>query len=143
MTTLIPWNDGPGNIVLTYAKGEGNQVVTVTSDTDCIGHDRSQRVTFVVGDGAISEVVQTASGNHIRTADGNTIKALSSGRGTDEVVTSNWKNIITVDGNKVSAHQNSMKVTVIVKQLKKRNRLIVTQNDHYVKTASGHRVEIN
>ena len=143
MTTPIPWNDGPGNIVLTYAKGEGNQVVTVTSDTDCIGHDRSQRVTFVVGDGAISEVVQTASGNHIRTADGNTIKALSSGRGTDEVVTSNWKNIITADGNKVSAHQNSMKVTVIVKQLKKRNRLIVTQNDHYVKTASGHRVEIN
>lgn len=143
MTTLIPWNDGPGNIVLTYAKGEGNQVVTVTSDTDCIGHDRSQRVTFVVGDGAISEVVQTASGNHIRTADGKTVKALSSGRGTDEVVTSNWKNIITASGNKVSAHQNSMKVTVIVTQLKKRNRLIVTQNDHYVKTASGYRVGIN
>ena len=29
----IPWNDGPGNIVLTYAKGEGNQLVTVTSDS--------------------------------------------------------------------------------------------------------------
>ena len=143
MTTRIPWNDGPGNIVLTYAKGEGNQTVTVTSDTDCVDHDRQQRVTFVVGDGAISEVVQTASGNHIRTADGNTVKAPSSGRGTDEVKTSNWKNIITADGNKVSAHQNSMKVTVIVKQLMKRNRLIVTQNDHYVKTASGHRVGIN
>ena len=142
MTTRIPWNDGPGNIVLTYT-GQGNDTVVVTSDTDCIDHDRQQRVTFVVGDGAISEVVQTASGNHIRTADGNTVKALSSGRGTDEVKTSNWKNIITADGNKVSAHQNSMKVTVIVTQLMKRNRLIVTQNDHYVKTASGHRVGIN
>ena len=143
MTTLIPWNDGPGNIVLTYAKGEGNQVVTVTSDTDCIDHDRSQRVTFVVGAGAITNEIVTASGNVIKTADGNTVKALSSGRGTDEVVTSNWKNIITASGNKVSAHQNSMKVTVIVTQLKKHNRLIVTQNDHYVKTASGHRVGIN
>ncbi len=36
MTTRIPWNDGPGNIVLTYEKGEGNQTVVVTSDTDCI-----------------------------------------------------------------------------------------------------------
>ena len=27
MTITIPWNDGPGNIVLTYAKGEGNQTV--------------------------------------------------------------------------------------------------------------------
>ena len=139
----IPWNDGPGNIVLTYAKGEGNQLVTVTSDTDCIDHDRQQRVTFVVGDGAISEVVQTASGNHIRTASGNTVKALSSGRGTDEVVTSNWKNIITADGNKVSAHQNSMKVTVIVTQLMKRNRLIVTWHGNFVKTAAGHRVGID
>ena len=43
----IPWNDGPGNIVLTYT-GQGNQTVTVTSDTDCIDHDRQQVVTLVV-----------------------------------------------------------------------------------------------
>ena len=114
MTITIPWNDGPGNIVLTYAKGEGNQLVTVTSDTDCIDHDRQQRVTFVVGDGAISEVVQTASGNHIRTADGNTIRTLD----------------------------NSMKVTVLVTQLATTKRLMVTAQDHIVCTASGNIVRI-
>ena len=29
----IPWNDGPGNIVLTYT-GQGNGQVVVTSDTN-------------------------------------------------------------------------------------------------------------
>ena len=48
----IPWNDGPGNIVLTYT-GQGNGQVVVTSDTDNLGHDRRQTITFVITDGAI------------------------------------------------------------------------------------------
>jgi hypothetical protein len=114
MTITIPWNDGPGNIVLTYAKGEGNQLVTVTSDTDCIDHDRQQRVTFVVGDGAIRNDVATCSGHQIRTADGNTIASLA----------------------------NGMKVTVMVTQLATDKRLLVTQNDHIVRTASGNIVRL-
>ena len=110
----IPWNDGPGNIVLTYARGEGNQQVVVTSDTDCIDHDRQQRVTFVVGDGAIRHDVSTASGNQIRTANGNTIRTLD----------------------------NSMKVTVMVTQLAPAKRLMVTAQDHIVCTASGNLVRI-
>ena len=114
MTITIPWNDGPGNIVLTYAKGEGNQTVVVTSDTDCIDHDRQQRVTFVVGDGAIRNDVATDSGHQIRTADGNTIASLA----------------------------NGMKVTVMVTQMATDKRLLVTQNDHIVRTASGNIVRI-
>ena len=111
----IPWNDGPGNIVLTYTSAQGNQTVAVTSSTDCIYHDRQQRVTFVVGDGAIRHDVATASGNQIRTASGNTIRTLD----------------------------NSMKVTVIVTQPATSKRLMVTAQDHIVCTASGNMVRIN
>ena len=109
----IPWNDGPGNIVLTYT-GQGNDTVVVTSDTDCIDHDRQQRVTFVVGDGAIRHDVSTASGHQIRTASGNTVASLD----------------------------NGMKVTVMVTQPMTSKRLIVTQNDHIVRTASGNIVRL-
>jgi hypothetical protein len=111
----IPWNDGPGNIVLTYTSGEGNQQVVVTSDTDCIDHERQQRVTFVVANGAIHHDVATGSGNMIRTADGNTIASLD----------------------------NGMKVTVMVTQPMTSKRLIVTQNDHMVRTVSGNIVRIS
>ena len=110
----IPWNDGPGNIVLTYTSAQGNQTVAVTSSTDCIYHDRQQRVTFVVGDGAIRHDVATASGNQIRTASGNTIRTLD----------------------------NSMKVTVLVTQMATTKRLMVTAQDHIVCTASGNLVRI-
>lgn len=110
----IPWNDGPGNIVLTYTSAQGNQTVTVTSDTDCIYHQRQQRVTFVVKDGAIHNDVGTADGHLIRTASGNTIRTLD----------------------------NSMKVTVLVTQLATDKRLLVTQNDHIVRTASGNIVRL-
>ena len=113
MTITIPWNDGPGNIVLTYT-GRGNDTVVVTSDTDCIDHDRQQRVTFVVGDGAIRNDVATGSGHQIRTASGNTICTLD----------------------------NSMKVTVLVTQLATDKRLLVTAQDHIVCTASGNLVRI-
>ena len=111
----IPWNDGPGNIVLTYTSAQGNQTVTVTSDTDCIYHQRQQRVTFMVKDGAIHNDVGTADGHLIRTASGNTIRTLD----------------------------NSMKVTVLVTQLATTKRLMVTAQDHIVCTASGNMVRIN
>ena len=114
MTITIPWNDGPGNIVLTYTNGEGNQTVVVTSDTDCIDHNRQQRVTFVVADGAIRHDVATGSGHQIRTASGNTVASLA----------------------------NGMKVTVMVTQLATDKRLLVTQNDHIVRTASGNIVRL-
>ena len=110
----IPWNDGDGSIVLTLTSAQGNQTVVVTSDTDCIDHDRQQRVTFVVGDGAIRNDVATGSGHQIRTASGNTIRTLD----------------------------NSMKVTVMVTQLATDKRLLVTQNDHIVRTASGNIVRL-
>ena len=114
MTITSPWNDGPGNIVLTYT-GRGNDTVVVTSDTDCIYHDRQQRVTFVVQDGAIRNDVGTASGHYIRTASGNTIRTLD----------------------------NSMKVTVIVTQPATTKRLLVMCQDHTVVTASGNIVRIS
>ena len=112
---MIPWNDGPGNIVLTYTSAQGNQTVTVTSDTYCIYHQRQQRVTFMVKDGAIHNDVGTADGHLIRTASGNTIRTLD----------------------------NSMKVTVIVTQPATSKRLMVTAQDHIVCTASGNMVRIN
>ena len=114
MQISIPWNDGPGNIVLTYTSAQGNETVTVTSDTDCIDHDRQQRVTFVVGDGAIRNEVATGSGHQIRTADGNTIASLD----------------------------NGMKVTVMVTQMATDKRLLVTCQDHIVVTASGNIVRL-
>lgn len=46
MATLrIPWNDGNGNIILTYT-GQGDGVVTVETDTNNLGEDRSQIITL-------------------------------------------------------------------------------------------------
>ena len=110
----IPWNDGPGNIVLTYT-GQGNDTVVVTSDTDCIDHDRQQRVTFVVQNGVIRNDVETSSGNLIRTASGNTVRTMD----------------------------NSMKVTVMVTQPATDKRLLVTAQNHIVMTASGNIVRLS
>ena len=52
-TIRIPWNDGPGNIVLTYT-GQGNQTVVVTSDTDNLGVERQQTITLKTSDGKVS-----------------------------------------------------------------------------------------
>lgn len=51
MTTLtIPWNDGNGNIILTY-NGQGDGTVTVQSSTDNLGEDRQQVITLKTTDG--------------------------------------------------------------------------------------------
>ena len=110
MSTLsIPWNDGPGNIVLTYT-GDGNDQVVVTSDANNYdGRSRQQVVTFVVADGAIRNDVGTASGHLIRTADGNTVRTLD----------------------------NAMKVSVVVVQPASSKHVIVTASDHVLVSASG------
>lgn len=105
----IPWNDGPGNIVLTYT-GQGNGSVVVTSDTDNLdGRTRQQYVTFVVTNGAIRNDVVTSSGHQIRTSDGNVVRSLD----------------------------NTMKVTVLVIQAYSLLHVIVTASDHRVRTAGG------
>ena len=109
----IPWNDGPGNIVLTYT-GHGNGTVTVTSDANNIVRDRRQTVTFVVQDGAIRHEPVTADGHLIRTADGNIVQSLD----------------------------NSMKVTVTVYQPMTGIPLILTASDNIVVTASGNIVRL-
>lgn len=48
----IPWNDGNGNIILTYT-GQGDGTVTVASSTDNLGEDRSQVLTFKTVDGTV------------------------------------------------------------------------------------------
>lgn len=109
MATLsIPWNDGDGNIVLTYT-GEGNDTVVVTSDTDNLGKPRQQTVTFVVKDGAIRNTIETSGGNQIRTSDGHILRSLD----------------------------NSMKVTVTVVQTMSTLKVLVTSNDHVLVTSSG------
>lgn len=106
----IPWNDGPGNIVLTYT-GEGNGQVVVTSDTDNLGHDRHQTVTFVVTDGAIKNYVVTGSGHQIVTASGHALGCLDA----------------------------SMKVSVTVVQ-PTGMRVMVTASNHRAVTANGHEI---
>ena len=49
-TLTIPWNDGNGNIILTYT-GQGDGTVTVRSDTDNLGADRQQVITLRTVDG--------------------------------------------------------------------------------------------
>lgn len=103
----IPWNDGAGNIILTY-NGQGDETVTVTSDTDNLGFDRQQIVTFVVTDGAIRNIVETSSGHQIRTSSGHIIRSLD----------------------------NAMKVQVLVAQ-PTGMRVIVTASNHMVRTIDG------
>lgn len=103
----IPWNDGPGNIVLTYT-GQGNGSVVVTSDTDNLGHDRQQIVTFVVQNGAIRHTIVSVSGNRLKTSDGHYLRSLD----------------------------NAMKVTVTVIQ-PTGMRVIVTAQNHRLRTING------
>ena len=103
----IPWRDGPGNIVLTYT-GQGNGTVTVTSDTDNLGHDRQQIVTFYVTDGAIRHTIASSSGHLLKTADGHYLRSLD----------------------------NAMKVTVTVFQ-PTGMRVIVTADNHRLRTING------
>ena len=53
----IPWNDGNGDIVLTYT-GQGNETVTIHSTTNNLGDDRSQVITLkTVGNPSVTAQV--------------------------------------------------------------------------------------
>ena len=117
MATLsIPWHDGPGNIVLTYT-GQGNGQVTVSSDTDNLGHDRRQTITFVVTDGAIREALVTGSSHQLVTADGHALTCLAAAMkvtvevvqhtGMKLLVTSSGHKLVTVNGRELWAHPST------------------------------------
>ena len=109
----IPWNDGPGNIVLTYT-GQGNETVTVTSDTDNLVHDRQQIVTFVVQNGAIRHTLSSSSGHRLRTSDGHYLRSLDNAMkvavtviqptGMRVLVTSQNHRLRTINGNILRCH---------------------------------------
>ena len=109
----IPWNDGPGNIVLTYT-GQGNGSVVVTSDTDNLGHDRQQIVTFVVQNGAIRHTISTGSGHRLKTSDGHYLRSLDNAMkvavtviqptGMRVIVTSQNHRLRTINGNILRCH---------------------------------------
>lgn len=76
----IPWNDGNGNIILTYT-GQGDGTVVVKSDTDNFGNAREQTISVKTADGKLTKSVtvrqkatelnfKTADGMFIKTADG-------------------------------------------------------------------------
>ena len=74
MEIRIPWNDGPGNIVLTYT-GQGNQTVVVTSDTNWTDPEpRQQTVTFAVTDGCITLVMKSSNGSTLKSSSGSTLR---------------------------------------------------------------------
>jgi hypothetical protein len=102
----IPWNDGPGNIVLTYT-GHGNGTVVVTSDTDNLGHDRRQIITFVITDGAIREALCSSASQ-----------------------------LVTSDGHALTCLDAAMKVTVEVVQ-PTGMKLLVTASNHKLVTING------
>ena len=62
-TLTIPWNDGNGNIILTYT-GQGDGTVTVRSDTDNLGSDREQTITLRTADGTkeVQVTIQQSTG---------------------------------------------------------------------------------
>ena len=84
-TLTIPWNDGNGNILLTNT-GQGDGTVTVRSDTDNLGDDRQQVLTFkTTGANPVTaqvtviqptgmQVLLDVNGNALRTADGDVLR---------------------------------------------------------------------
>ena len=84
-TLTIPWSDGNGNIILTYT-GQGDGTVTVISDTDNLGDDRQQVLTFkTVGASPVTvqvtvvqptgmKVLLDVNGNALRTSDGKVLR---------------------------------------------------------------------
>ncbi|MBR2775772.1 MAG: hypothetical protein IKK92_03920 [Prevotella sp.] len=86
-TLTIPWNDGNGDIILTYT-GQGDGVVIVRSSTDNLGDDRRQVLTFrTVGQNSVSvqvavvqptgmQVLLDSNGNALRTIDGKVLRVM-------------------------------------------------------------------
>ena len=62
-TLTIPWQDGNGNVILTY-DGQGDGTVTVRSTTDNLGIDRQMTLTLKTVDGskAVQVTIVQATG---------------------------------------------------------------------------------
>ena len=81
----IPWNDGNGNIILTYT-GQGDGTVTVRSSTNNLGQDRRQTITLkTTGANPATatvtiiqptgmRVIVTANSHRLKTADGDILR---------------------------------------------------------------------
>lgn len=109
MTKSIPWSDGNGNIILTYT-GQGDGVVTVTSDTDNKNFERRQTISFYVTDGAIREDL-AASGAILQTSDGEVLTCLeSSMKVTVEVIQPTGMQILLANGVTLTANGYTLRV---------------------------------
>lgn len=100
MSISVPWNNGAGNIVLTYT-GQGSASVSVTSDTDNIyGVVRRQKVTFVITNGVIREYPVSADGHRLVSSDGHIITCL---KGTMKVTVEVVQNGSMLQVNQVNS----------------------------------------
>lgn len=54
----IPWITGNGNIVIDFS-GQGNDAISISSDTENSGSDRQQDITFKTTKGTTIEIVRT------------------------------------------------------------------------------------
>ena len=112
----IPWNDGPGNIVLTYT-GQGNGHVVVTSDTDNLGHDRRQTITFVITDGAIREALVSGTGHQLVSSDGHVLCCLDAAMkvsvdvvqptGMKLLISASSHKLVTINGRELWCHPST------------------------------------
>ena len=113
MTITIPWNDGNGNIVLTYG-GQGNGTVVVTSDTDNTElFERRQTIHFYVTSGAIRQDLATSNSYVLGTSDGKTLTCLeASQRVSVTVIQPSGMNLLLADGTQLLAHGKMLRVMV-------------------------------
>lgn len=49
MTKTINWDEGGGNITLTFSSHTGNQVINITSSPNTLTTSRSKEITFSSG----------------------------------------------------------------------------------------------
>jgi hypothetical protein len=64
-TKVIQWNEGTGNITLTYT-GEGDGTIVVSSDQNNLSVARSQQITVKTTDGSKSQTVTISQAAYVR-----------------------------------------------------------------------------
>lgn len=75
-TKVIQWNEGSGNITLTYT-GEGDGTIVVSSDMNDLDVSRSQQITIkTTQGGTVSRVVtvRQAAGTNFRLRGGDILR---------------------------------------------------------------------
>lgn len=111
-TLTIPWNDGNGNIILTYI-GQGDGTVTVQSSTDNLGQPRSQTITL------------KTTGENPATATVTIVQPT----GRKVLLSGEYHKLVTADGHELWV-------------LPTPTRQLVTSQDHVLVTADGHGLEV-